>query len=754
MMNKHHLQTGETIGMLTNIMRNNKIPILILIFLTALVYSSAIRNEFTNWDDNNYVTNNKHIKDFSWQGFKHLATEKTGLGGTRLTLISFMLDYKLWGLNPVPYHAENVLWHILNTILVYFLLQKLKTNRNISFITAALFALHPMHVESVAWISERKDVLYTFFLLLCLHGHIQYVNAKKISSRIILWVLVYISFMLSWYSKFSAVVIPLLLFLIDYFMKRRFTWLVIAEKLPMMIFLGSEVYRIVFNAHANMIHIGKIHIKPAQITDAFDWYDKVLLASYSLLYYIIKFLLPVNLSAIVPYPAKIHGSFPFIYTAAFITSVVLTIMLILLLYRIRKNKREILFGLLFFLSGISVFLHFVSIKGVVVVADRYTYVAYIGLSFTAAVLIHEFAIAYSKKLAYAFFSVCLIILCTLSWQRNKIWKNNLTLFTDVIEKNPKVTQAYNNRGNEYNNRGEYMLALEDFNKGIRIAPKFKYLYNNRALTWSKLDSVNKALADLDMALKLDPYYFDAHLNKANLLAEIDRSAEAIPHFTVASEISPRRAVVFIFRARAYNNLGDTENALNDYTHAIELFPENVEAYFERGRLFKKEKKLHEALSDFETAKRLEPTTAEIYNEVGNILNELRDFNNALDNLNRALEINPRYAEALNNRGISNFNLNRQEEALHDFNTAIEIDTTFAKALSNRGILRSVRKEFDLALSDFNQALKYNPADYLTFMNRGNTLFRLGRRLDACADWQNALSLNFTQAAEVIKTNCR
>ena len=735
-------------------MRNNKIPILILIFLTALVYSSAIRNEFTNWDDNNYVTNNKHIKNFSAEGFKHLATEKTGLGGTRLTLISFMLDYRLWGLNPVPYHAENVLWHILNVLLVYFLIFKLTKNRNISFITAALFAWHPMHVESVAWISERKDVLYTFFLLLCLHGHIQYVNAKRTSSRIIFWILCYISFMLSWYSKFSAVIIPLLLFLIDYYMKRRFTWLVIAEKLPVIIFLGSEVYRIVFSSHANMMHVGKMYIKPAQITDAFTWYDKLLLASYSLLFYVIKFLLPVNLSAIVPYPAKIHGSFPFIYTASLAISFLLTGLLLVILYRIRKNRREILFGILFFLSGISVFLHFVSIKGVVVVADRYTYVAYIGLGFIAAVLIHDFAENRSKKIVYTIFSVCLLILCMLSWQRNKIWKNNLTLFTDVIEKNPKVTQAYNNRGNEYNNRGEYKLALEDFNEGIRIAPKFKYLYNNRALTWSKLDSADKALADLDMALNLDPYYFDAHLNKANLLVEYDRADEAINHYTIASEISPRRAVVFIFRARAYNNLGDTKNALKDYARAIELFPENVEAYFERGRLYNMEKRLHEALSDFETAKRLEPSSAEIYNEAGNILNELRDYQNALENLNKAVEINPRHAEALNNRGISNFNLNRQEAALTDFNKAIEIDSTFAKALSNRGILRAVRKEFDLALEDFNQSLKYNPADYLTFMNRGNTLFKLGKKQDACADWQNALSLNFIQAEEVIKTNCR
>jgi len=738
----------------TNIMRNNKIPVLLLVFLTALFYSSAIRNDFTNWDDNNYIVNNKHIKNFTWEGFRHLATERTGLGGTRLTLISFMVDYRLWGLNPVPYHAENVLWHILNTILVYFLILKLTGNIRISFITAALFAWHPMHVESVAWISERKDVLYAFFLLLCLHGHIQYVNARKISSRILYWVVYYVCFMLSWYSKFSAVIIPLLLFTIDFYMRRRFTWLVIAEKAPMMIFLGSEVYRIAFSSHANMAHIGKAYVRQTQITDTFDLYDKLLLASYSLLFYVIKYLVPVRLSAIVPYPAEIRGNFPPAYTIALIVCLVLTVGLVVLLYRIRKNRREIIFGLLFFISGISIFLHFVSIRGVVVVADRYTYVAHIGIGFIAAVMLTGLANTRYKNLVIVFISLCLLTFGVLSWQRNKIWKNNLTLFTDVIKKNPGVTQAFNNRGNEYNNRGEYQLALSDFNKGIRIAPRFKYLYNNRALTWSKLDSIERAIADLELALKLDPYYFDAHLNLGNLLSENDRPADAIQHYTFAAEISPRRAVVLIFRARAYTSLGDMENALKDYARAIELYPENVEAYFERGRLYSKEKRLQEALSDFESANRLEPNSAEILNETGNALNELKDFNNALINLNRALEIKPRYAEALNNRGISNFNLDKREEAFRDFSLAIEIDSTFAKAFSNRGILRSVRKEFDLALEDFNKALKYNPGDYFSYMNRGNTLYRMGRKQEACADWISALKLNFVQAEEVIKTNCR
>jgi protein O-mannosyl-transferase len=738
----------------TNIMRSNVFIVLFLFFLTAIVYTSAINNEFTNWDDNNYITANRHIADFSWEGLKYLLTERTGLGGTRLTLVNFMIDYKFWALNPVPYHIENILWHILNTLLVFFLFIKLNINRRIAFIVAVLFAVHPMHVESVAWISERKDVLYTFFLLLCLHTYIYYIRAVKSGPRIASWLIFTLFFYLSWHSKFSAVIIPFLLFLIDYYLKRRFTWHIILEKLPILLFIGWEVHRMAFDM-TPAVHVhGKISVSNSHPTDSFNLFDKMQLASYSLLFYLMKFLLPVNLTAIVPYPAKIKGCLPDIYFQSLIIATIICILVLFFVIRFRKTNRQYIFGFLFFLISLAPFLHFVSIKGIVVVADRYTYVPYIGLSFLIAVILDLIILNKNKFVGWGIFSMVVIILSLTSFQRNKVWNNNISLFTDVIDKNPKVVQAYNNRGNAYNDLGEYKLALADFNKAIILSPTFKFLYNNRSYTWSEMDCTRLAYNDLDKAIQLDSFYIDPYLNKAKLLIKDKRVDEAIDNYSKALKIAPKRASTYILRARAFILINKKDSVLNDYTKAIEFFPNNLDAHFERGRIYSIYKQYTLALSDFQTVIAIDPSVPEIYNEIGDVLNNTGKYEEAYLKLNRAIELRPEYAEAYSNRGISNFGLKKPNEALSDFNKALEIDSVFSKAYSNRGNYWAVQRNFDAALIDFNHAIKLNSNDYLTYVNRGNVYFQLNRKDLACDDWHKAANLNFKPASEAIKKYCK
>ncbi len=735
------------------IFRSNKLLVLIIISITAISFSSAINNGFTSWDDSYYVVENRYIKDFSWEGLTKLWTERTGLGGTRLTLTSFMVDFKLWGLNPKGYHAENVLWHIFNSVLLFFLIGRLIKNRKVAFITAILFAVHPMHVESVAWIVERKDVLYTFFLLLCFHAYISYIQSSKPLIKGLYWLAFSLSFLLSWHSKFTAVIILPLLFLIDYIMRRRLSVWLILEKLPILVFTTSEVYRIAFGSSARMDFHGKKLLVSGHQTYGYSFFEKALLASYSLMFYLIRFFLPIKLSAIVPYPDKLEGVFPMEYYLAFGLAIISLTVIAVSLLRMKEKRREYVFGFLFFLVSISVFLHFVSIKGVVVVADRYTYVPYIGLSFMLGVFLNKPRSEKLNQLLWTAFILLVVVFSVSSFQRNKVWKNDISLYSNVLENNPNVKEALNNRGNAYNAIGKYELALADFNKGLEQYPGYKSFYNNRAQAFFQLDSFELALLDLDKAISLDPGYMDAYLNKGQVLISMEEYERAISVYSEAIDMAPYRALIYLSRANAYFELDLQEEALADFQKAIEVYPRSYRAYYELGRWYRQNKDLKQAEVNLEKARELNPFFPEIYNEIGYVYNQAQSFEKAREHLNKAIEMNPFLAKAYNNRGISLFNLGEADAALLDFNKAIDIDSTFAEAYSNRGNLSAAGGEFEQALDDYEQAISFSSEDCISMVNRGNVYFQLGNMAAACENWQKALDCGFQQAGGLLEAYC-
>jgi tetratricopeptide (TPR) repeat protein len=735
------------------IFKSNRPLVLIIICITALSFSTAINNEFTSWDDNYYVVNNRYIKDFSKEGITKLWTERTGMGGTRLTLTSYMLDFKLWRLNPKLYHAENVLWHILNSVLLFFLIKRLIQDRKVAFVTAILFAIHPMHVESVAWIAERKDVLYTFFLLLCFHSYIYYIQVKKPVAKGLYWLAFTLCFYLSWHAKFTAVIIPPLLFLIDYVLRRRFTIWLIIEKLPILVFTISEVYRIAFGASARMDFHGKKLVASGHQTYRYSLFEKSLLASYALMFYLFRFIMPVKLSAIVPYPVKSQGVFPMEYYLAFGLAIVVLIGMAVILFRLKKNKREHIFGFLFFLISISVFLHFVSIKGVVVVADRYTYVPYIGLSFMLGLLLSNLRSHKLEQFLWGGFTVAVVILSISTFQRNKVWKDDITLFSNVLKHNPDVVEALNNRGNAYNYKGQFELAIKDFNRGLEIQPNYKNFYNNRAQSYFQLDSLELALMDLDRAIRLDGAYLDAYINKGRVLVAMEDYDYAVRVYSRAIGMAPFRALLYLSRAEAYLKLDKSEEALADFRKAAEVYPRSYQAFYELGRWYSRKMDFQQALFHLKKARELNPLQPDILNELGNVYNQAQDFKNAREQLNKAIEISPYLAMAYNNRGISLFHLGEADSALLDFDKAIQIDTAFAQAYSNRGNLYASMADFELALEDYNRAIDLSSIDCISLVNRGNVYFQMGDREAACLDWERAENCGFQPAIDLLKMYC-
>ncbi len=402
--------------------RNLAIPLIIILTITTLLYTRALQNGILSWDDHWHVTWNKDIQALSQDNIKAIFTSYYVNMYHPLVTLTFAIEYQLFGLNPVAYHATNVLFHLANIILVFFLVLRLSGRRETAIIAACLFGIHPMHVESVAWITERKDVCYAFFYLFALLFYIRFIQKE---GKKYYW-LAFLFFVLSLFSKVAAVTFPIILLLFDVYFHRKVRPITIIEKIPL--FLLSIVFGY-FGFHTQSESTG------IAILQRFEYIDRFFLASYSICYYLIHLFVPINLSAVHFMPEKVHGFLPFEYYLSIIPLIVLVFI------GTRKGvfQRELIFGLLFFITILSLNIQIVPF-GMAIVSERYTYMPYVGLYYVIGQLYCFVAdrtrnlLLTKKKVMFAIASLLVILLGYLTYQRIGVWKSTQILFHDATMK--------------------------------------------------------------------------------------------------------------------------------------------------------------------------------------------------------------------------------------------------------------------------------------------------------------------------------
>jgi len=307
--------------------------------LTFIAFSPILNNVFTNWDDMVYVTQNTLIKNLSLDGIRAIFKTPVSSNYHPVTILSYALNYRISELNPFSYMLTNLLFHIFNTVLVFCFIYLLSGKRTmLALFVSLLFGIHPMHVESVAWVSERKDVLFVFFLLL---GLINYLNYLK-KPNLIKYLSLLFLFILSLLSKPAAVVFPVLLILVDYYLQRKTTVKKsFLEKLPFLVLalvLGIVTFR--------------LQSAEAVSLERFSFIHRILFGTYGFVMYIIKLFVPIKLSALHPFPE--NGQMNFFY---YITPIII-FGILGISYRLRKN-RVFIFGLGFYLISILLVLQFI-----------------------------------------------------------------------------------------------------------------------------------------------------------------------------------------------------------------------------------------------------------------------------------------------------------------------------------------------------------------------------------------------------------
>ncbi|HNW88397.1 MAG TPA: tetratricopeptide repeat protein [Bacteroidales bacterium] len=659
------LQSNAGAGMSATGSRKKEILFAAVIMLiTLIVYIPSLSNDFiVNWDDGGYIHEHELVHELSWDNFKTIFNPTTFYKGNYhpLTTYFYALEYSMVGEHALLYHINNLLFHLLNVLLVFIFIKLISKRAEIAAFVALMFGIHPMHVESVAWISERKDVLYTFFFMLSLIQYFYYFTQKERRRKHYIFALVF--FFLSLLSKSAAVALPVALFVVDYYLRRKLDLKLILEKLPF--FALSIVVGLL--AVFSQSEKGAIQ----DLTPMFTLFERLLIVCHSTMTYLWKLFVPVKLGAMYPYPGKPDGWFPLIY---YIAPFVVLLFIALIVFS-KKFGRHYIFGTLFFFVTIALVLQIVPVGGASM-AERYTYVPYIGLFFILGKLYDNGLHGKSetlkrlRPLLHIIVALFVVFFSVLTWQRIGKWKNGEVLMRDLTRVYPYLPFAYNNLGYFYYHwEKDYDKALKEFSTAIKNDSLYYQAWSNRGVVYNNLEKHEEAVRDFTVCLGLNPEDNDGLIGKANSLSALLRFNEALPFYDHYLQKKPTDANAILKRGTAFVQLGRYKEALADLEKSKELKPDNYEVYYWLGLYYYKNGQYAAALENLDKSVSLNQKKSDIYSWRGLARYKMKQLDAAIADYNTAIQMNPNDAAAYVNRSVANFDKGNYLQAWEDINTA-------------------------------------------------------------------------------------
>jgi protein O-mannosyl-transferase len=598
--------------------------------VTFLLYLPALQNGFVDWDDRVYIFQNPHIRSFNLAFLKWAFLDFYASNWHPLTWLSHAVDYAFWGLNPLGHHLTCIVLHAVNSFLVVLLSINLletvrrsaaKKTRLLEFLsdrtilitagaTGLLFGVHPVHVESVAWVSERKDLLCAFFFMLSIMSYTTYVRdlagkaIKQSPAPAFLnkhYLITMLFFILALLSKPMAVTLPLVLLILDWYPFQRFQSIktlrpVFLEKIPFFAFslLSSLVTVLAQKSGASVV-----------ASDVIPLSTRIFVATKALLAYLGKMIWPANLLPFYQYYRKGEYFEMLVYLAPILAVIGITVACVL----IAKKQKVWATAWGYYVVTMIPVLGVVQV-GSQLMADRYTYLP----SLAPFLIAGLFAAAISEKthaakkqrmmakmLAATAAIVVLISLSYLTIKQIAVWNNTVSLWSRVIEKEPSTVAAYKERAEAYKKKGELDKAIPDYDTAIALYPGDYAAYFDRGSLYHGMGMYDKARADYDKAISMNPVYSAPYNNRGVLFINMGLFEKAVEDFSRSITMNPHHAEVYNNRGFAYFSLGRYKNALEDFTMAISLDPDNAQAYFNRGNLSLKTGRKGDALADFRKA---------------------------------------------------------------------------------------------------------------------------------------------------------
>ncbi len=544
--------------------------LLLVVIITFVVMSPALQNQFVNWDDEVYITKNEVIKQVPFTNLADIFTYKINNFSVPLTLLSFQIEHYFFGLNPFPYHLNNLFLHLMNVVLIYFFIKKLVAGRETPLLVALLFGIHPMNVESVAWATERKDLLYTFFTLWALfHYQKQDKNAEQetINYKFEInkhYLLSLLFFVLSVLAKPQAIFFPILLLLVDFFKDKPLKIKLITQKTPF--FLVSLL--------AGLYLLINVGTRVSTKTIDYNFFERFLFSCYQLCLYLLKLFFPFHLNNFYEYPILKDGFYPIIF---YVTPLILLGLAVLFWRKFRKNKL-VVFGVLFYFANIFIFLQVFSVN-TAIAYERFNYLAYNGLFLIGVVYLQKIRLndyVRAGLLAY------LALLGFLSFQRCKVWQNDIVFFADMAKKNPNDHNAnkiaLKNIGDELMEKQDFPAAVEKYTQSLGRDINYEQAYLGRAYAYFNMKRFGEAFMDYNkaLALELPPQSRqEALFNRGTSLMNLKNYAQAIDDFNRLIQENAMNVSAYLNRAYSLLALGQNAQAMADYQRVLQIDPANA-----------------------------------------------------------------------------------------------------------------------------------------------------------------------------------
>jgi len=609
---------------------------------TVLVYGQLIHADFIPYDDQAYVTENSVVRGgLTWSGARWALSDiHTGYWHP-LTWLSLMLDYELYGLHAGGYHVTNVIFHILNTILLFLVFSRLTGSPWRSGVVAALFALHPLHVESVAWVAERKDVLSGFFWMLAMCGYVRYVERPGVGR----YFLVLVLFILGLMSKPMLVTLPFVLLLLDVWPLGRCRWgesepgggvslaRLIGEKVPLFVLaIGISVWT----------YLAARQIGAVADPQSLSMGVRIANASSSYILYIWKMIWPANLAVFYPY-SELWPLWKLIL------SVLVIFLISAIAFRQARTYPYIIVGWLWYLGTLIPTIGIIQ-AGAQAMADRYTYIPMVGLFIIMTWGFSDLTRRWhNRRVSMAMLTLLVLSLMSIvTWHQTHYWQRGESLLYHALAVTKNNYIAHSGLGEIFLKQNRYREAVQQYQAALKAKPNYE-----------------KAWYGLGVAQQ----YLGNH-------------REAISSFTQALSVEPRYAAAHYALADAFSTHGSHHEAFHHYRAALRYAPEEVELYNRLGNLSAHQGRWEEALHYYREGLRRQPDHAGFYNNIGMVLLRQDRAGDAEQSFRSAVRLRPEYAHAhfqlsclLRSRGLS-------AQADRHFEAAVRINPDFSRAVCN------------------------------------------------------------------------
>jgi protein O-mannosyl-transferase len=654
--------------------RRNVLIYLCLAVAIIVVYWPVCHHEFANYDDYLYVTDNRHVQGgLTLRGFAWAFTTNHAGNWHPLTWLSHMLDWQLWAANAGAHHLVNVLFHIANTLLLFGVLRRMTASPWRSALVAGFFALHPLHVESVAWVAERKDVLSTCFGMLTMWAYVRYVETLKVhgsrftvqgsalhasvsaealakAERFTLnafYGLALLFFTLGLMAKPMVVTLPFVLLLLDYWPLGRTQWAkpaagesvkappsqLLKEKLPFFALAAVSCVVTYWAQRGGGTVVSLARLPPGM---------RVANALLSYVGYMGKAFWPMGLAVFYPLQVRLPAA------AVMGAGIVLVGMTAAVIGRARREPWFVT-GWFWYVGTLVPVIGLVQVGGQSM-ADRYTYVPLVGLfmmlcwGVPGRAMERQIVKVITCIAAGAVLAVC----AALSRVQVGYWKDSETLFRHALDVTRDNWLAHYSLGIALGQAGRLQEAVEHYEQALRIDPDYAEAHNNLGDELVRLGRVKEAIQHYERVLRIDPDYAEVHNNLGNALLQAGRIEEAIGHCEQALRLKPDYA-------EAHNNLGNAllqagrpQEAIGHWEQALRLKPDLAEAHYNMGLALVRLGKIQEAGDHWEQALRLKPDFAEAHNSLGLVLKQQGKIQDAIRHYEQALRVKPNHAEAQNN----------------------------------------------------------------------------------------------------------